>query len=94
VDWSSVKEVGAILATYLQGRLGAGKLQYAEGPTEVPQGWEVLSAWLSPYRHLPRFRNAICSPSHAELGVLKPNTLLNRGHRNALALEPFSHVGF
>jgi aminoglycoside phosphotransferase (APT) family kinase protein len=43
VEWSSAKEVGAILATYLQGRLGAGKLLYAEGPTEVPQGWEAYT---------------------------------------------------
>jgi hypothetical protein len=41
VDWRSVKEVGAILATYLQDRLGAGKLLYADGPTEVPQGFSV-----------------------------------------------------
>ena len=43
VDWRSVKEVGAILATYLQGRLVAGKLLCAEGPTEVPQGWEAYT---------------------------------------------------
>ena len=43
VDWRSGKEVGAILATYLQDRLGAGKLLYADGPTEVPQGWEAYT---------------------------------------------------